>query len=257
MNRNGPALLALTMLAIAGWSYNVNYDTRAALDRVSELRARIGDEREALQVLRVEWAWLNSPDRLKRLVLEHNEQLALVPLTPDALGYIAAVPYSPDMPKHPAPVYPPEMLVAAAPQVPPEAADLATSSHGIIEAASDGQDAPNKAGASEFAEPVVLLAAAQQDHEALPEAVLAAAAGADGAGALSTDPVVAAASEKVEALTAGAVAPATMEEAVTLALIEAGIVKAAAPAGPAAVVSTSARPGIPTPPARPAVWAQR
>src|SRR5690606_13090979 len=77
MTRHGPALLAPSPLASAGATYTVNYDTRAALDRISELRARIAEERETLQVLRVEWAWLNAPDRLARLVVEHNDRLEL------------------------------------------------------------------------------------------------------------------------------------------------------------------------------------
>ncbi len=76
MTRHGPALLALSIIASAGWAYNVNYDTRAVLDRLSTVRADIAAEREALQVLRVEWAYLNAPDRLERLVAAHNDVLA-------------------------------------------------------------------------------------------------------------------------------------------------------------------------------------
>lgn len=93
MIRHGLALLALLIIAIAGWAYNVNYNTMTALDRVSELRRDIAAEREALQVLRVEWAYLNSPERLNRLVAQFEPQLGLVPLTPDALKHAALVPY--------------------------------------------------------------------------------------------------------------------------------------------------------------------
>ena len=93
MIRHGLALLALLIIAIAGWAYNVNYNTMTALDRVSDLRRQIAAEREALQVLRVEWAYLNSPDRLARLVEQFQPQLGLVPLTPDALKQAALVPF--------------------------------------------------------------------------------------------------------------------------------------------------------------------
>ena len=93
MIRHGLALLALLIIAIAGWAYNVNYNTMTALDRVSELRQEIAAEREALQVLRVEWAYLNAPERLNRLVAQFEPQLGLVPLTPDALKHAALVPY--------------------------------------------------------------------------------------------------------------------------------------------------------------------
>ena len=93
MIRHGLALLALLIIAIAGWAYNVNYNTMTALDRVSDLRRQIAAEREALQVLRVEWAYLNSPERLARLVKQFEPQLGLVPLTPEALKHAALVPF--------------------------------------------------------------------------------------------------------------------------------------------------------------------
>ncbi|MEM7424340.1 MAG: hypothetical protein AAF334_11510, partial [Pseudomonadota bacterium] len=93
MTRHGLALLALSIIAIAGWAYNVNYNTLTAMDRVSELRREIAKERETLQVLRVEWAYLNAPDRLMRLVRQHNDRLALIPVMPEALKHVAAVPF--------------------------------------------------------------------------------------------------------------------------------------------------------------------
>ncbi|MEM7190679.1 MAG: cell division protein FtsL [Pseudomonadota bacterium] len=93
MNKHLIALLVLMIIAIAGWAYNVNYNTLTTLDRVAELRTKIAEQRESIQVLRVEWAYLNAPDRLARLVEEHNDQLGLAPLTPEALQHAAVVPY--------------------------------------------------------------------------------------------------------------------------------------------------------------------
>ena len=88
MRRHGFALLGLSIIAIAAWTYNVNYNTRTTLDRVGELRSKIAREREALQVLRVEWAYLNAPARLERLVAAHNDKLKLVPMVPELLGAV-------------------------------------------------------------------------------------------------------------------------------------------------------------------------
>ena len=229
MTRHGPALLALSLLAIAGWTYNVNYDTRAALDRISELRARIAEERETLQVLRVEWAWLNAPDRLARLVVEHNDRLELTALTPRSQGYVAGVPYPRDLPRPPQPEAPQELLVASAP--PPDVATPEPSQPELLAGAEiAGADAAGPAGP-------------------LP-------AGAPAGDAETIGPVLASAAEKASAIAdapAGAAEPATMREAVALALIEAGIVQ---PEGPrAAIVPASAGAAMPVPPARPAVWA--
>jgi hypothetical protein len=99
MTRHGIALLTLTIIAIAAWAYNVNYNTKNALQRVSTLRAEIAEEREILRVLRVEWAYLNAPDRLAALVAKHNEALRLIPMTPEHFGMVAAIPYPPNSAK--------------------------------------------------------------------------------------------------------------------------------------------------------------
>lgn len=96
MTRHGIALLTLTIIAIAGWAYNINYNTKNALQRVSTLRSEISEERETLRVLRVEWAYLNAPDRLAGLVAKHNDALRLIPMTPEHFGMIAAIPYPPN-----------------------------------------------------------------------------------------------------------------------------------------------------------------
>jgi hypothetical protein len=66
--------------ASAFWAYRVNYDAKAALGRIAELRREIVAEREALVVLEAEWAWLNRPQRLSRLVETHREALGLAPM---------------------------------------------------------------------------------------------------------------------------------------------------------------------------------
>lgn len=96
MRRHGFALLGLSIIAIAAWTYNVNYNTRLTLDRVSDLHDRIARERERLQVLRVEWAYLNAPERLERLVAMHNDRLKLVPVSAAMLGEVGLPPFEPE-----------------------------------------------------------------------------------------------------------------------------------------------------------------
>ncbi len=93
MKRHALTLLALVILAIAGWAYSINYKTMTALDGVSALRAQIAKERETLQVLRVEWAYLNAPERLASLVARHSDALGLAPLDPAHLGDVDAIPF--------------------------------------------------------------------------------------------------------------------------------------------------------------------
>ena len=89
MTRHVLILMALAIVAIAAWAYHINYNTMTMFSRVSALRGEIAKERETLQVLRVEWAYLNAPDRLAALVAQHNVHLRLVPLAP-LLGSVLA-----------------------------------------------------------------------------------------------------------------------------------------------------------------------
>ena len=100
MNRFGFALAVVAVVASAAWAYHVNYRTKLALGRVDDLRSQIAAEREGSEVLRVEWAFLNAPDRLARLVELNNDWLKLVPMGVQGFDEVAAVPYPP---RNPAP----------------------------------------------------------------------------------------------------------------------------------------------------------
>ncbi|MFK7943894.1 MAG: cell division protein FtsL [Paracoccaceae bacterium] len=93
MSRNVLLILAALIVATAGWAYHVNYKTITAIDEVRDLRRQVAKEREQMQVLRVEWAYLNAPERLARLVAQHQARLELVPLVPEFLGEVAEIPF--------------------------------------------------------------------------------------------------------------------------------------------------------------------
>lgn len=95
---------ALAMVAlVAVWAYRVNYDTRAAVERVETLQRQIHREREAIAVLRAEWAWLNRPERLAGLVAQHAEALGLEPLRPTQMAEIGPLVRMPPPPAPPGP----------------------------------------------------------------------------------------------------------------------------------------------------------
>jgi hypothetical protein len=95
---------AALVVVCATWSYRVNYATQEALNRVAGLRAEIAAEREAVAVLRAEWAYLNRPDRLRALVTRHVVELGLTELAPEQFGEAAMVAFPP----------PPDLIDAAA-----------------------------------------------------------------------------------------------------------------------------------------------
>ncbi len=98
MTRLGFALSMIAVVATAAWAYHVNYRTKTTLGRVDRLRSQIAAEREAVEVLRVEWAYLNAPDRLSRLVALHNGLLGLEPMGPQQFDEVAAIPFRPRTP---------------------------------------------------------------------------------------------------------------------------------------------------------------
>lgn len=90
------ALSAIVLVVVAAtWVYRVNYQTQAALDRVAALRAEILERREALAVLRAEWAYVNRPDRLRALAAPHAEALGLAPLSPEQFADVSRIPFPP------------------------------------------------------------------------------------------------------------------------------------------------------------------
>jgi hypothetical protein len=84
-------LLVGLVVAVATWAYRVNYATHDAIDRVEALERAIADERDAINVLQIEWAYLNRPERLAALVGQYSDQLGLMPMDPGHFGEVAMI----------------------------------------------------------------------------------------------------------------------------------------------------------------------
>ena len=83
----------IAVLALGFWAYREHYQTREALGEVSGLHSEIADLREALNLQRAEWAYLNRPDRLRALATLNFDRLGLLPLQPEQFGDAAQVAY--------------------------------------------------------------------------------------------------------------------------------------------------------------------
>lgn len=81
------------VISVAYWAYKENYRTQASLRRVADLQKQIATEREAISVLKAEWAYLNRPERLRDLVDMNYEALGLIPLLPDHFAEVELVSY--------------------------------------------------------------------------------------------------------------------------------------------------------------------
>ena len=80
----------------AAWSYNVNLETRTIFAKARLLESSITAEKEKIDVLKAEWAYLNRPERLIRLAEANFGELGLLPLSPDNLADAADVAYPVD-----------------------------------------------------------------------------------------------------------------------------------------------------------------
>ena len=75
--------LALSTFTLGFWSYKINYDSRAANERVKELEKSILSTSKEIKILNAEWAHLNSPERLRKLLEYYFLELRLTPINPD------------------------------------------------------------------------------------------------------------------------------------------------------------------------------
>ena len=69
--------------ALGLWAYKINYDSRAADQRVKELEKSILSANKQFKILNAEWAHLNRPVRLRKLAEYYFYELRLTPINPD------------------------------------------------------------------------------------------------------------------------------------------------------------------------------
>ncbi len=76
-------ILIVSTFSLGLWAYKINYDSRAANQRVKELEKSILSANKQVKILNAEWSHLNSPDRLRKLAEYYFSELRLTPINPD------------------------------------------------------------------------------------------------------------------------------------------------------------------------------
>jgi hypothetical protein len=84
-------LLAL-MVVGAAVTYDMKHKAEMAADRVARLQAEIAKEKDAIALLRAEWAMLTQPSRLQSVVDKYADYFKLQPFDPKQLATIDEIP---------------------------------------------------------------------------------------------------------------------------------------------------------------------
>ncbi|MDG2355597.1 MAG: cell division protein FtsL [Paracoccaceae bacterium] len=77
------SVLSFLCILSAIWAYQVNYQTRSVKKDIQVLNDKIVSILNRIDLLEAEWAFLNRPKRLAKLVDDNFETLRLVPITKD------------------------------------------------------------------------------------------------------------------------------------------------------------------------------
>jgi hypothetical protein len=80
------------LVGSAGYAYSIKYETLYHAEQVVKFKGKVQRERDAIAVLRAEWAHLNRPDRLQAAVESH---LDLKPMSVQQLARLADLPNRP------------------------------------------------------------------------------------------------------------------------------------------------------------------
>ena len=74
-------LCSICLIVVSVWAYNVNYKVRSTIKAVNYLSSEIEQKESRIKLLKAEWAYLNRPERLNRLITIHFSELGLIPLS--------------------------------------------------------------------------------------------------------------------------------------------------------------------------------
>ena len=96
------SIVVASTFSLGLWAYKTNYESRSASQRVKDLEKSILSANKEVKILNAEWAHLNSPDRLRKLVEYYFLELRLTPIDPDDFISISEIYWDKDIEKMPA-----------------------------------------------------------------------------------------------------------------------------------------------------------
>ena len=96
------SIAIISTFSLGLWAYKINYESRAASQRVKGLEKSILSAKREIKILKAEWAHLNNPDRLRKLVGYYFLELRLTPINPDDFISFSEIQLDKDIEKTPA-----------------------------------------------------------------------------------------------------------------------------------------------------------
>ena len=96
------SIVIISTFGLGSWAYKINYESRAASQRVKVLEKSILTAKKERKILKAEWAHLNNPDRLRKLVEYYFSELRLTPINPDDFISFSEIYRDKDIEKKPA-----------------------------------------------------------------------------------------------------------------------------------------------------------
>ncbi|HZP19944.1 MAG TPA: hypothetical protein VFB16_07005 [Bauldia sp.] len=98
MGRIFNGILLAAMIVGAVLTYNMKHGAEVEADKVAQLNAEIGREKETIALLRAEWSKLSQPSRLQELIARYPDHFKLAPFTASQFATIDEVPMKPVSP---------------------------------------------------------------------------------------------------------------------------------------------------------------
>lgn len=83
--------ITISVICLAFWAYHESFKAKSALDLIKTVKSEINHAQEKLSVLRVEWAYLNRPDRLRALADLNFDKLMLIDLNTKHFGELSNI----------------------------------------------------------------------------------------------------------------------------------------------------------------------
>ena len=85
-------VFSVALVMVAGfWANYENVKTLTVAQNIKKIQEEVSDVKETLNVLTVEWAYLNRPERLQNLANLNYKSLGLLPISSNQMKSISSI----------------------------------------------------------------------------------------------------------------------------------------------------------------------